>query len=181
MSIFDVVVSIVVGLVFGFVLQRCGLGQYSTISNQFRFADNTMMKFMLSAIAVGAVGTLACRAAGLVDLAAMPEGFLVASLLGGAVFGVGMALAGTCPGTIFAGMGQGSLDYLVAGVLGFLAGGLVLGLGFEQVVMPLRAMLSLGSASLTDLAGVPSFVGVIVVVAGVIAFYLVSRHMGRRS
>lgn len=181
MSVGVVVLSLAVGLVFGFVLQKAGLGNYDVISNQFIFRDNTMMKFMLSAIATGAVGTLVLKAAGVITLEGMPEGFIVAGLVGGLVFGVGMAVAGTCPGTIFSGIGSGRLDYLVAGVLGFLAGGFVLAALFEPVVLMLRGAFSFGPVDLAQLMGVPSWVLVAVIVVGVLAFYVLSERRGRHG
>jgi uncharacterized protein len=45
-------------------------------------------------------------------------------VLGGLIFGSGMAILGYCPGTVMVSAGEGSLDALV-GILGGLAGGLV--------------------------------------------------------
>ena len=46
------------------------------------------------------------------------------------VFGVGMALSGYCPGTCAAGAGEGKMDYIVPGVLGFLTGAVIFGLTY---------------------------------------------------
>ena len=45
-------------------------------------------------------------------------------VLGGFIFGTGMAILGYCPGTVMVSAGEGSLDAMV-GILGGLAGGLV--------------------------------------------------------
>ena len=44
--------------------------------------------------------------------------------IGGIIFGVGLAILGYCPGTSAGAAGQGSLDALVGGVGGMIAGGM---------------------------------------------------------
>jgi uncharacterized membrane protein YedE/YeeE len=125
------IIPISVGFLFGFSLQKAGLGHYGKVINQFRFRDNLMMQFMFSAISVGGIVYFAF--AGLTSGAQtvyLHNTYILGNLLGGAIFGVGMAVAGTCPGTILAGIGQGNLDYLSAGVLGFLTGALIYGINF---------------------------------------------------
>jgi uncharacterized membrane protein YedE/YeeE len=125
----NIAVSIFVGFLFGFALQKAGLGHYDKIINQFRFRDNTMVQFMFSAISVGGVVYfIFSGSAG--ETVYLHNTYILGNLLGGMIFGVGMAVAGTCPGTVLAGIGQGNLDYLFAGILGFLAGGLIYGAGF---------------------------------------------------
>ncbi|MDR2401025.1 MAG: YeeE/YedE family protein, partial [Deferribacteraceae bacterium] len=127
------IISVSVGFLFGFALQKAGLGHYDRIINQFRFRDNFMMQFMLSSISVGGVIYFAFTDVGFaarLQTAYLHNTYIFGNLLGGAIFGVGMAIAGTCPGTILAGIGQGNLDYLCAGLLGFIAGALIYGINF---------------------------------------------------
>ena len=79
---------------FGFALQKAGLTYYRNIVNVFRFTDLTVLKFMLTAIAVGMVGVFALQSAGLATLPAVPTTYVVGNLVGGLIFGVGMAGAG---------------------------------------------------------------------------------------
>ncbi|MDR2400637.1 MAG: YeeE/YedE family protein [Deferribacteraceae bacterium] len=126
------IIPVSVGFLFGFSLQKAGLGHYDKVVNQFRFRDNLMMQFMFSAISVGGIVYFAFSDIGFAGAQTLylHNTYILGNLLGGAVFGVGMAVAGTCPGTILAGIGQGNLDYLSAGVLGFLTGGLIYGINF---------------------------------------------------
>ena len=59
---------------------------------------------------------------GVITFPTVPATYIVGNLVGGLIFGVGMALAGFCPGTCAAGAGEGKLDYLIPGLLGFLTG-----------------------------------------------------------
>lgn len=89
------VVPLIIGFLFAFSLQKAGLGHYHRIVNQFRFKDNTIMKFMMSGISVGLVGIFTLKDLGLLQLDQVPSTYVVGNLVGGLLFGVGMAIAGT--------------------------------------------------------------------------------------
>lgn len=112
--------GLVSGFVFGFLLQKGGVTKYETIVNQFRLKDFTVLKIMLTAIVVGGVGVYFLRDQGFAKLSIKPA-LIVANVIGGAIFGVGMALLGLCPGTAVAALGEGNRRAL-AGILGMLAG-----------------------------------------------------------
>ena len=86
--------ALVVGFVFGWILQKSRLTQYSSIVNVFRFTDMSVLKFMLTTIVVGAVGIYLLRDLGLVTLTGTTPTYIVGNLIGGLIFGVGMAGAG---------------------------------------------------------------------------------------
>ncbi len=90
----DIVGPLFVGFFFGWALQKAGLTKYHKIVNVFRFTDLAVMKFMLTSIAVAMVGTFGLNAMGLVTLPAVPSTYVVGNLVGGLIFGVGMAGAG---------------------------------------------------------------------------------------
>jgi uncharacterized membrane protein YedE/YeeE len=85
---------IVLGLFFGFALARGGLTRYSKIVGVFRFTDLTVIKFMLTALIVAATGLYGLDLFGAVKLPPAPATYLAGNLLGGLVFGAGMALTG---------------------------------------------------------------------------------------
>src|SRR6266568_3252868 len=130
MTIPDIFVALGVGFLFGWVLDKGGLNRYFKIANVFRFTDLTVLRFMMSGMAVGLIGIYTLKAFGLVDLTAVTATAPVANFVGGLVFGVGMALAGMCPGTAVAGAARGQLDYLIPGFLGFITGGILFGLAY---------------------------------------------------
>jgi hypothetical protein len=113
-----------VGLVFGFLLQKGGLTRYRVIMGQFLLADFTMLKTMLTAIVVGAIGIYGMRAMGLEVPLHIKTAEVAANVAGGAIFGAGMVILGYCPGTGVAAMGDGS-RHAIYGVLGMLAGAAV--------------------------------------------------------
>jgi len=114
------------GAAFGVALERAELTRRERVAGVFRFTDLTMLKFLLSALASGAFVVQAALALGLVPSVPVPPTVPIANLAGGMLFGVAMAGAGFCSGTIFAATGSGRGGVL-AGALGLLAGALLMG------------------------------------------------------
>lgn len=116
----QLMLGLIFGIVFGFLLQKGGIAQYEVLMGQFFLTDFTVMKVMLSAIVVGMVGIFSLHALGLVELHVKPTRY-AANISGGLIFGVGLALLGYCPGTGLAALGQGNYD-AIAGIFGLMAG-----------------------------------------------------------
>ena len=95
------------GTLFGLLLHRGGVADYNVIVNQFRFRDFTVLKIMLTAILVGGVGVLVLHGLGHAEYHIKPANLLGVGL-GAALFGVGMALYGYCPGTGVAAIATGT-------------------------------------------------------------------------
>ncbi len=88
------VIALALGGFFGFALNKAGLTKYHKIVNQFRFTDMAVLKFMLTALVVAMVGLYSLRGLGLITFPAVPATYVVGNLVGGLLFGVGMALTG---------------------------------------------------------------------------------------
>ncbi len=88
------IIALFLGGLFGFALNKAGLTKYHKIVNVFRFTDLAVLKFMMTALAVAMTGLYALRGLGLVAFPVVPATYIVGNLIGGLVFGVGMALAG---------------------------------------------------------------------------------------
>jgi outer membrane protein OmpA-like peptidoglycan-associated protein len=93
-----------------------------------------VLKFLLTALVTAAVGIHALESLGLAVSVPLPRTYVVGNVLGGLVFGVGMALAGFCPGTIAAGAGEGRLDYVIPGDLGLYTGAVVFGVACPRMM-----------------------------------------------
>lgn len=116
----QLVLGLLFGIVFGFLLQKGGVAKYEVLMGQFFLTDFTVIKVMLTAIIVGMLGIFSLRALGLVELHVKPTRY-AANIAGGLLFGIGLGLLGYCPGTGVAALGQGNYD-AIAGVLGLMAG-----------------------------------------------------------
>jgi len=116
---------LLMGAVFGFILSRAGATTYDYYAKLFLFQDLQLMWVIGTAAAVGAVGVAALRKLGpralvggeAIDFKGKPwkKGLVVGSLL----FGVGWGLAGACPGTALAMLGEGKLmaGFSIVGIL----------------------------------------------------------------
>ena len=80
----------------------------------------TIVKFMLSHIAVAMVGVYFLYDMGIVKLSLKPM-IVGAVVLGGLIFGLGWGLLGYCPGTSLGALGEGRTD-AVWGIAGMLVG-----------------------------------------------------------
>lgn len=112
--------AVIFGSLFGFLLQKGGVASYHVLEGQLLLKDFTVIKVMLSAILVGMIGIYYLHRTGRTKLQVKPTK-IGANVLGGLIFGVGFALAGYCPGTGAAALGQGELAALIA-MFGLVAG-----------------------------------------------------------
>jgi hypothetical protein len=86
--------ALVIGAAFGFALNKGGLTRYGNIVGVFRFTNLTVIKFMLTGLTVGGVGVYLLNNWGVVSIPNIPATYLVGNVIGGLVFGIGMALTG---------------------------------------------------------------------------------------
>ncbi len=111
------------GFLFGGLLVYARLNRFDVISGNAMLKDMTIAKAILMTIGVGALLLNVEIWLGLASYHVKP--FIAGGvLLGGIVFGIGMAVLGYCPGTLAVSTGEGSLDALT-GIVGGLLGGLV--------------------------------------------------------
>jgi hypothetical protein len=88
------ILALLFGAAFGFSLNKAGLTKYHKIVNVFRFTDLAVLKFMMTALVVASSGLYVLRGLGLLAFPNVPSTFVVGNLVGGLLFGVGMALTG---------------------------------------------------------------------------------------
>jgi hypothetical protein len=158
----QIVAPLLVGFAFGWVLQKGGLGRYETFVNVFRFTDLTVLKFLLSALAVSMLGITALSSLGLAPNVPVAQTYALGNFVGGAFFGIGMAVAGFCPGTVAAGAGEGRLDYLIPGSLGLYAGAVLFGLGYPKFFPALAKIGRLGAVTAAQALSVDRWLVVVV-------------------
>lgn len=111
------------GFIFGLILQYANLNKYNTISGVAMLKDFTVPKAILVALAVGTILVNLEVMMGLVNYEIKP--LVVGGLIiGGILFGIGMATLGYCPGTLPISAGQGAIDAWI-GILGGLTAGII--------------------------------------------------------
>ena len=88
------ITALVLGVFFGFSLNKAGLTKYNKIVNVFSFTDMAVLQFMMTALVVAMSGLYALRGLGLITFPAVPATYVVGNIIGGLIFGIGMALTG---------------------------------------------------------------------------------------
>jgi len=119
----ELAIALVLGLGFGFALERAGFGSARKLTAVFYLYDMAVVKVMFSGVVTTLVGLFVLSALGALDLSALylePTN-LIAQALGGLLFGAGFLIGGYCPGTSMAAIATGRKDGLVF-ALGMLAG-----------------------------------------------------------
>lgn len=147
----QLVLGLLFGIVFGFLLQKGGVANYEVLMGQFFLTDFTVIKIMLTAVTVGMLGIFSLRALGLVELHVKPTRY-AANIAGGLLFGVGLGLLGYCPGTGVAALGQGNYD-AIAGILGLMAGSYLYAETSGYLGSTIQKIGSRGRIMLPDLLG----------------------------
>lgn len=177
----DIMRALVLGVLFGWSLHKAGLTHYARIVNVFRFRDMTVMRFMLAALVVGAFAIQSGIDLGFAASAPIPPTSILANVVGGVVFGIGMATAGYCPGTIVAEAGEGRLDAWVAGLSGLLVGAIVFGL-LQPVIMPTLARVgALGRVTFASLAGASPWLVLLVFGQAVLLVLILIARVGKTN
>ena len=174
--------AVPIGIAFGVILERTGLGDPRVIAGQFTGRDFTVVRVMFGAIVTAMLGVVWGSAAGWIDLSsiAVPPTDIAAQLIGAVIFGGGFALAALCPGTACVAASSGRWDGIaaVAGMLG--------GTAITAVVWPVLGGVTAAApregALLPDDLGLPLWsVVVAVTVMGVAATTLGRRIDSRGS
>ena len=173
--------ALILGLLFGWSLNKAGLTHYARIVNVYRFRDMTVMRFMLTALVVGGFAIQAGIDLGFSTSAPIPPTFMLANLVGGVVFGIGMATAGYCPGTIVAEAGEGRLDAWVAGLSGLIVGAIIFGL-LQPVIMPtLTRVGALGRVTFASLSGASPWLVLLVFGQAVVLLLILISGVGKKA
>ena len=103
---------------------------------------------------------------------------MLSNVVGGVIFGVGMATAGYCPGTVVAEAGEGRLDAWFAGFSGLIVGALAFGL-LQPLIMPSLARVgALGRVTLAGLVGASPWLVLLVFGQVVVLVLILIARMG---
>ncbi|HLJ50549.1 MAG TPA: YeeE/YedE thiosulfate transporter family protein [Bryobacteraceae bacterium] len=168
------------GVAFGWLLERGGLGSAPRLAGQFYLTDLRVFKVMFSALVTAMLGAFWLDRFGFIDLrlVELPETFLLPQALGGALFGVGFLIAGLCPGTSCVAAAAGRLDGL--GVVGGMLGGVVLFNGSFPWVERFYQSTARGAMTLSDVMPVPRGLVVAMVTAAALGGFVVAERLERR-
>ena len=113
--------GLIIGILFGFLLQKGGVTKYDVLIGQLRLTDFTVIQIILTAIVVTMIGISIFYPSGQIKVETKP-GSIKNAIIGGLIFGIGFGILGYCPGTIAGAIGNGYIDAMTGGLIGIILG-----------------------------------------------------------
>ena len=167
--------GLVTGIVFGVLLQKGQVAKFQKILGQLLLKDWTVFKIMATAIVVGTIGVHVLVALGMASLH-IQTASVARLLIGGTLFGIGMAVLGLCPGTTVAACGEGRRDAMV-GVLGMLFGAGTYVALFPNLQPVFKSMRDWGKVTLPQITGTSPWIWIVALAVMIgTAFVLLERR-----
>lgn len=163
-------VFLLIGLLFGYVLESAGFNKSTLLAAQFYFKDLRVFKVFFTAIVVGMLLIFGAAALGLLDynLIWVNPTYLWSGIVGGLIMGVGFILGGFCPGTSLVALATFKIDGILF-VLGGLVGVFIFGETEQQITYFFNGSY-FGRLTLMDVFKLPT--GVIVVIVTLMALFM---------
>lgn len=181
----SLIVAVVIGVGFGFFLERAGFGSARKLTAQFYLTDLAVFKVMFTAIVTAMLGAFYLAWMGLLDLSLvyLSPTYLPSQILGGLILGFGFVIGGYCPGTAVVASATGRLDGIVFG-LGVFAGIFVFGELYPRLE-GFMTVGNLGAVTLPEIFNLPYGLMVLMVVVlallGFVGAEAVERWTAGRS
>ena len=171
----QLVIGLVMGIIFGFLLHKGGATSYDVIIGQLLFKNMIVVKIMMSAVLVSMLGIYTLKSLGMAEL--HPKaGSIGTTVIGGLIFGAGFGILGYCPGTVIGAVGHGALDALFGGVIGILIGASIFAMLYPKLQNTILNKGSFGTKTLPEVFKVNPWV-VVIPVAIMITGLLVGLEM----
>jgi rhodanese-related sulfurtransferase len=163
-------VFLLIGFLFGYVLEISGFNHSPSLASQFYFKDLRVFKVFFTAIVVGMLLIFGSSAIGLLDynLIWVNPTYLWSGVVGGLIMGAGFILGGFCPGTSLVALATLKIDGLF-----FVLGGLVGVFIFGETVDFYRYFFNgsfYGRLTLMDVFNIPT--GAVVILVTLMAVFM---------
>ncbi len=181
----SLVVAFVIGIGFGFFLERAGFASARKLVSQFYLNDLAVFKVMFTAIVTAMLGVTYLSWMGVLDLSQvyLVPTFVVPQIVGGLVLGAGFVIGGYCPGTSAVSIATGKLDGLLF-ALGLLGGTLA----FAELLPHIQGFFSMTSIGTTTIPvyfnlpyGLVVFAVVLMALGGFYGAGLIERAFAKRA
>jgi rhodanese-related sulfurtransferase/uncharacterized membrane protein YedE/YeeE len=176
----NLVVALVIGITFGFVLEQAGFSSSRKLAGVFYGYDFTVLRVFFTAAVTAMSGVLLLGYFGWLDTDAIYVNptWLWPAIVGGAIMGVGFVLGGYCPGTSVCAAAIGKVDAW------FFVGGGLLGVFLFGELYPLYETFynstSLGPIKVFDSLGIGGGWFALILIAMAVAAFAVTTLIERK-
>lgn len=145
--------GLIIGLLFGIVLQKGRVCKYDVVTGLFRLNDFTIFRLGAPLMMTLMFLVFFFTDMGVVELH-VPKTVIFPQILGGLMFGMAIAILGYCPGTAAGALGEGSLDAIPA-MLGMIAGSILYAEFFyDSWSTTLQTWGDIGRDNMADMLGI---------------------------
>jgi len=129
----DSIIAILIGLVFGFVLEASGFSSSRKLAGVFYGYDFAVLKVFFTAALVAVIGIYYMDYLGYLDVTQLyvHPTYLWGAIIGGIIMGAGFVAGGFCPGTSLCAVAIGKIDAFVY------VGGIMVGVFIFSELFPL--------------------------------------------
>src|SRR3990172_4119905 len=172
----EMMISVLIGIGFGFVLERAGFGRADRLTANFYGRDFRVLRVMFTAIVTAMLGLYVLDLLAILPLSSIGilDTYLLPQIVGGLLLGVGFIVGGYCPGTSVVAAVSGKIDAVLF-MLGIAFGSAVFTFGYDTLA-PLANAGARGRVLLHDFFHVNSGIVVFAVsLFAVGAFWAVGR------
>ena len=111
----DSIIAILIGIVFGFVLEASGFSSSRKLAGVFYGYDFAVLKVFFTAAVVSVIGVYYMDYLGYMDVSQLyvHPTYLWGAIIGGIIMGAGFVAGGFCPGTSLCAVAIGKSDAFV--------------------------------------------------------------------
>jgi uncharacterized membrane protein YedE/YeeE len=180
----SLLIALIIGIFFGFFLERGGLGNATKLVGQFYFYDMTVFKMMFTSIITAMLGLFWLSYFGFLDLSLVyiVPTYILPQIVGGLLFGIGFVMGGLCPGTSCVALTTGRIDGFIL-ILGMILGIFVFGEAFP-LIRDFYYSTPAGNVTFPQILnisyGTLVFVTVIIAIAGFVAAENIEKKFAKK-
>ena len=167
--------GLITGILFGFILRKALVTRFDIIVNQLLLRDFTVMKVILTAIACGSLGIYGLHSASPSLPFLISKTTLFSTMLGGTLFGIGMAIMGYCPGTGVGALADGARD-MWFGVLGMIVGAALYAHLYPWIVSYIKPQKDMTTITLNGLFGISPWFFIAAIWCMLIILYIIDPY-----
>jgi rhodanese-related sulfurtransferase len=176
----NLLVALFLGIGFGFVLEQAGFSSSRRLAGLFYGYDFTVLRVFFTAAITAMIGVVGLGYLGLLDTDAIfvNPTWLMPTIVGGVIMGVGFIIGGYCPGTSVVAAAIGKIDAMF-----FVLGGMLGVLGFGEaypLVKSFNDSTSMGALKVYESLGMSQGLFVFALVAVAVAAFAVTTQIERR-